>query len=85
MKSWRDVLETTMNALADLDEDEFREMVQDYPRLINWNSQKLRHKRKLNNGAFIEVNLSAKNINSFCLKAIERFGLSSEDWQVEKT
>jgi uncharacterized protein with ParB-like and HNH nuclease domain len=84
VKSWRDVLEITMNALADLDEDEFREMVQDYPRLINWNSQKIRHKRELNNGAFIEVNLSARNINSFCLKALERFGLSSEDWQVEK-
>lgn len=83
VKSWRDVLEITMNVLADLDEEQFGELVKDYPRLINWNGQKIRHKRELNNGAFIEVNLSAKNINSFCLKALERFGLSSEDWQVE--
>ncbi|MGB3513032.1 MAG: DUF262 domain-containing protein [Microcoleaceae cyanobacterium] len=85
VKSWRDVLETTMNILADLDEDKFQELIRDYPRLVNWNNQKFRYNRELNNGAFIEVNLSANYINSFCLKAIERFSLSSEDWQVETT
>ncbi len=83
VKSWRDVLEKTMNFIADSDEDKFQELVQEYQRIVNWNNQKFRYSRELNNGAFIEVNLSANDINSFCLKAIERVGLSSEDWQVE--
>lgn len=83
VKTWRDVLETTLNIVADLDQDKFQELVQDYPRFVNWNDQNLRDSRQLENGAFIEVNLSAEDINSFCLKVIERVGLSSEDWQVE--
>lgn len=83
VKSWRDVLEITMNIVVDLDDYKFQELVQEYPRIVNWNNQKFRDNRKLNNGAFIEVNLSANDISSFCLKAIERVGLSSEDWQVE--
>ncbi|MEG4328492.1 DUF262 domain-containing protein [Microcoleus sp. herbarium5] len=83
VKTWRDVLETTLNIVADLDQDKFQKLVQDYPRFVNWNDQNLRDSRQLENGAFIEVNLSAEDINSFCLKVIERVGLSSEDWQVE--
>lgn len=84
VKSWREVLETTMNTIAELThEDEFQELVREYPRFVNWNYQKFREYRKLTNGAFIAVKLSGKEINSFCLKAIERIGLSSEDWQVE--
>jgi len=85
VKTWQDVLVITMNILADLDEDKFKEMVEDYPKSVNWNGQDFIRKKELENGAFIEANLSAKNINSFCLKALERFGLSSEDWEVEKT
>ncbi|HEY9297030.1 MAG TPA: DUF262 domain-containing protein, partial [Phormidium sp.] len=59
VKTWRDVLETTLNIVADLDQDKFQELVQDYPRFVNWNDQNLRDSRQLENGAFIEVNLSA--------------------------
>lgn len=83
VNSWRDVLETTMNLVVDLDDDKFQELVQEYPRIVNWSNQKFRYNRQLKNGAFIEVNLSANDINSFCLKVIEEVGLSSEDWQVE--
>lgn len=83
VKNWRDVLETTLNIVADLDEDVFQGLIQDYPRLVNWNNQKFRYTRTLKNGAFVEVNLCAEDINSFCLKAIQRGGLSSEEWQVE--
>jgi uncharacterized protein with ParB-like and HNH nuclease domain len=86
VNSWQDVLVTTMNILADLDEDKFKELVEDEPSFVNWNGQEIRRRKKeLNNGAFIEANLSTREINSRCLKALERFGLSSEDWQVEKT
>ena len=83
VKSWREVLETTMNIIIDeADEDKFQELVEEFPRFVNWNDQKPNTK-KLKNGASIGGNLYADNIYSFCLKAIERVGLTSEDWQVE--
>ncbi|MGD1713326.1 DUF262 domain-containing protein [Dapis sp. BLCC M172] len=83
VKSWREVLETTMNIIVDLvDEDKFQELVEEFPRFVNWNDKKPNTK-KLKNGASIGGNLYADDIYSFCLKAIERVGLSSEDWQVE--
>lgn len=85
VNSWRDVLENTMNVLADIDEDKLQELIDNYPRLINWHSKKFRDSRQLKNKAFIEVNLSADNIHTFCLKAIEQFDLTTENWRVEKT
>jgi hypothetical protein len=41
--------------------------------------------RQLQNGVFINVNLSARDINAFCIKAIETAELSTEEWQVETT
>ncbi len=84
VNSWRDVLEKTMNTIVELvDEDKFQELLEEYPRFVNWNNQKFKAHRKLNNGVFLAINFSSKDIKSFCLKAIERVGLSSEDWQVE--
>jgi hypothetical protein len=54
-----------------------------YPRLIDTNKEKLRSWRQLNNGMYIEVNLSAQDIKQFCLQAIELASLSNDDWQVD--
>ena len=73
-----------MNTIAELThKDEFQELVNKYPNFVNWNHQMFRYHTKLSNGAFLEVDLYAKDINSFCLKAIQTVGLSSEDWQVK--
>lgn len=39
--------------------------------------------RQLKNGAFIEVQLSSKDIYFFCQKAIETANLSFDNWLVE--
>ena len=83
VKSWRDVLEITVNVLADLEPDRFKDIMQQFPRFVGWDEKDFRSTRKLQNGAFIEVNLSAKDINTFCLKAIETAELSVEEWHVE--
>jgi len=81
--SWRDVLTQTMATLAELEPEAFETLAQEYPRLISSDRNRFRRNRQLQNGYFIEVNLSAKDIYRFCTQAIETLGLSSHDWVVE--
>lgn len=83
VRSWRDVLEVTLNTIADLEPDSFNEIMQQFPRFIGWDEKDFRSVRQLHNGAFIEVNLSAQNIYAFFMKAIETADLSIEQWHVE--
>ena len=82
VKSWRDVMQYTLNQIADLDPDNFKEIMEKFPRFIGRDKKDFRETRTLDNGAFIEVNLSAKDIYTFCMKAIETAELS-EEWQVK--
>ncbi len=81
--SWRDVLTQTIETLADLELEAFETLTQEYPRLISPDVNRFRRNRKLQNGFYIEVNLSAKDIYRFYTQAIETVGLSSQDWVVE--
>jgi uncharacterized protein with ParB-like and HNH nuclease domain len=83
VKSWRDILEITLNTIADLEPERFKDIMEQFPRFVGWDEKDFRYTRKLQNGAFIEVNLSAKDIHTFCRKAIETAELSVEEWQVE--
>jgi uncharacterized protein with ParB-like and HNH nuclease domain len=83
VRSWRDVVETTLNTIADLEPEYFKEIMQQFPRFVGWDEKDFRHTRQLKNGAFIEVNLSAQDIYTFCMKAIETAELSIEEWSVE--
>ncbi|MFM5980002.1 MAG: DUF262 domain-containing protein [Sphaerospermopsis kisseleviana] len=85
VKSWRDVLETTLNVIADLEADKFEYIIEQFPRFISKDEKDFRDTRKLDNGVFVNVNLSARDINTFCIKAIETAELSTEEWQVETT
>ncbi|MDD1414424.1 DUF262 domain-containing HNH endonuclease family protein [Dolichospermum sp. ST_con] len=86
VKSWRDVVETTLNVIADLEPDKFEDIIQQFPRFISRNETDFRRDtRKLENGVFVNVNLSARDINAFCIKAIETAELSTEEWEVETT
>lgn len=83
VKSWRDVLETTLNILSESEPEKFTEIMEQFPRFLSWDEKDLRSTRQLKNGVFIEVQLSSKDIYSFCQKAIETANLSSDDWLVE--
>lgn len=83
VKTWRDVLEVTLNTIADFDADRFQDIVEQFPGFVAWDEKGFKEWRKLNNGAFIEVSLSAKRIHSFCIKAIQTAEISEEDWQLE--
>lgn len=83
VQTWRDVLEQTMNTIADLEPDKFEQIIQQFPRMIGRDKKRFRAIRELKNGAFIEVNLSAKSIQSFCFQALEAVELTADDWKVE--
>ena len=85
VKSWRDVLEKTLNVIADLDPDKFKDVMEQFPRFISRDEKDFRDTRKLENGVFVNVNLSARDINAFCIKAIETAEIYLEDWQIETT
>ncbi len=80
VKSWRDVLEITLNVIADLDSKIFESIRENFPRYISYEKINLRETRQLKNGCFIEVNLSAQSIQRLCSQVIEIADLSSKDW-----
>lgn len=85
VKTWRDVLEQTMNTIADLEPEKFEQIIQQFPRMIGRDKKRFRAVRELKSGAYIEVNLSAKSIEAFCLQALESVELTADDWKVDTT
>ncbi|MFQ3537115.1 MAG: DUF262 domain-containing protein [Aggregatilineales bacterium] len=83
VKFWRDVLVKVMNTLAEIDPEGFELAAQEYPALIGRDPNRFRDRRQLENGLYVQVNLSAEAIDRFCTNMIESVGLSSDDWRVE--
>jgi hypothetical protein len=83
VKTWRDVLEKTLNTIADLEPDKFEIIAENFKRYIDKNEKKFRAFRQLKNGYFFEVNLSAEQIQKICFQAIGMIDLNSEDWNVK--
>lgn len=86
VSSWKEVLEVTMNIIAEDEPEKFPELVKYFPSFINWDDKKFKLARQLKNGAFVEVDhLSAKTTQRLCYQALETIGLTAEDWAVETT
>jgi hypothetical protein len=83
VQSWRDVLEQTMNTIAELEPEKFGQIIQQFPRFVGQDKKKFRATRELKNGAFIEVNLSAQDIQKICFQMLETIDLAAEDLRVE--
>lgn len=81
--TWRDVLELTLNTVAELEPEKFEVLFEKYPHQINNEKDKLNDIRKLKNGFFIECRRSAKDIQRFCYQAIETIELTRDDWDVQ--
>lgn len=81
--SWRDVMEKTLNTVADLEPEKFEVIAHNFPRYLGKDKNKFRAIRELQNGYFIEVNLSAQSIQKLCYQAMETIELTSDEWEVE--
>ena len=82
VQSWRDVLEKTMNTIAELEPEKFEKIIQQFPRFVGRDKKKFRAIRELKNGAFVEVNLSAQSIQRICFQVLETIELTTDDWKV---
>ena len=82
VKTWRDVMEQTLNVIADLEPEKFEIIAHNFPRYVGKDRNKFRAIRQLQNDYFIEVNLSAQSIQRLCYQAMETIELTSEDWEV---
>lgn len=83
VSSWRDVIEHTIDTIADLEPEGFQRILDEFPRFVGKDKTKFRAVRELRCGAFVEVNLGSEAIYRFCLQAIEAIGLSSDEWKVD--
>ncbi|HET6400500.1 MAG TPA: DUF262 domain-containing protein [Candidatus Kapabacteria bacterium] len=83
VSNWREVLENAMNTIAGLEPEKFGTIVTSFPKQVSYNKKNLRDPRQLSNGAYIEVNRSAKDIERFCRLAFEAIDLTLEDWSFE--
>jgi hypothetical protein len=81
--SWRDVMEITIDTLAELEPERFQQLLKEFPHFVGHDKSRFRATRALKCGAFIEVNLGAESIYRFCNTAMSAIGLTSEDWKVE--
>lgn len=82
VKTWRDVLEQTLNVIADLEPEKFDIIAKNFPRYVGKEKNKFRAIRQLQNDYFVEVNLSAQSIQKLCYQAMETIELTSDDWEV---
>lgn len=83
VKTWREVLSTTLEILAAHDQARFQTVLEQYPHYIATQGQAFRTPKPLgSHGYFIETNLGAISIHRFCQRAVATMGLSPEAWTV---
>lgn len=85
VKTWREVLQLTLQTLAEHAPNAFATLNNYYPHYIAKSPQGFRAPKELSDGYYIETNLGALNINRFCLRAVETLGFSPKVWKIKVT
>lgn len=80
--TWVEVLENTLQVVADLDPDKLELIENDYPSLLGKENRFSRGK-KLSNGYFYETKLGSKHVYNFCKQLVNIMELSEDEWTVQ--
>jgi len=83
VKTWRDVLENTVNEVIDIDPDAYDILCKELSNHIGSDRTRFREARQLRNGGFINVNLSAEGIDRLCRRILDAAGILDGGWNVE--
>lgn len=82
VSTWRDVAEQTTEAVIGM-VDEFDTVARTLPAYLDMEPFS-NASRKLSNGWYMNVNLSAHALKTYCRLLISRLGLSVDDWRIEE-
>ena len=84
VKTWREVLQVTLESLAHQSPNDFSKLAEEYPQYVALSPHGLRNAKSLSdNQYYYESNLGAQSIHRFCKKAIETLGLPPTAWDVK--
>ena len=84
VKTWRDVLEKTLNFWIKEEPEQFESLVAEYPKSISKNANIFKQRStELNNGYHVGISLSAEHIYRFCQQVMGYFDYSKDDWRVD--
>lgn len=87
VRSWREVLTTTLEQLVLSVPDDFDKVMAELGRVVTMDPSTYKRARRLmrlSNGAYLETNLSAAAIHRTCLQALQAVGIGPDEWQVER-
>lgn len=82
VRSWRDVLVNTLDAIFELEPESFEQAVAKFPKSIDVDKSRFFAGRELKSGHFVEANLSAKAIKKFCHQFLEECQIDIDEWNV---
>lgn len=85
VRAWVEVAQVTMEAIANLGNEEFDRVVMELPKFVNRDASSFRKSSRLKtltNGAYMETNLSAAAFHRFCVQATQLAGLGPDEWRV---
>ncbi|MBI1849638.1 MAG: DUF4268 domain-containing protein [Planctomycetes bacterium] len=85
VQSWAEVAIVMLESIAAIGDEEFKRVVADLPRMVSFDAGSFRRSsrpRRLNNGAYVETNLSASSIHRLCVQAAQIAGIGPDEWQV---
>lgn len=83
VRTWRDVLEQTLNLLHDSEPERFAEAVVAYPAYFGPDKSRFRSARQLKNEIYVSTHFSAQSICTLCRQIIRFCEEDPEDWVIE--
>lgn len=83
VNTWRDVLENTVNEVVESDSDAYHMLCRELSSHIGNDRSRFRESRRLRNGGFVNVNLSAEGIDRLCRRILDAAGVLQTEWVLE--
>jgi len=77
------VLENTVNEVIDVDPDAYSALSRELSNHVGSDRSRFRDARKLRNGAYVNVSLSAEGIDRLCRRILDVAGVTETEWEVK--
>ena len=87
VRSWREVMTTTLEQLLTSVPDDFDSVMSELKRVVRMDPSTFKRAHRLmrlSNGAYLETKMSAAAIYRICLQALQAAGIGPDEWQVER-